>query len=85
MMVLKQTNSTYHIVIELSYHVEVVADLGSFGQVPHVNVAIVAGRQHDAGVKWVSLQHKHLIIVALEQRERERVQTFSCFLHLFAE
>lgn len=49
------------------YHVEEVADLGSFGQVPHVNVAIMASRQYDAAVKWVSLHNKHLIIVTLEE------------------
>lgn len=57
--------------MSINYHVEVVADLGSFGQVPHVNVAIMAGRKHDAGVKWVSLQHKHLIIMTLEQRDHK--------------
>lgn len=46
-------------------HVEEVANFGSFGQIPHVNVAIMASRQHDAGVKWVSLHYKHLIIVTL--------------------
>lgn len=51
----------------LRYHVEEVADLGSFGQVPHVDVAIVSSRQHDAGVEGVSLHHKHLVVVALER------------------
>lgn len=46
-------------------HVEEVADFGSFGQIPHVNVAIVASRQHDTGVEWVSLHYKHLVIVTL--------------------
>lgn len=55
----------------ISYHVEEVSDLGSFGQVPDVNVAIMAGREHDAGIKWVSLQHKHLIIVTLGQKEHK--------------
>lgn len=55
----------------INYHVEEVADLGSFCQVPHVNVAIVTGRQHDAGVKRVSLHHKHLIIVTLEQKRAQ--------------
>lgn len=46
-------------------HVEEVADFGSFGQIPHVNVAIMSSRQHDTGVKWVSLHYKHLVIVTL--------------------
>lgn len=51
----------------LGYHIEEVTNLCSFGQVPHVNVSIVASRQHDAGVKWVSLHDKHLVIVTLEE------------------
>lgn len=51
----------------LSYHIEEVTNLYSFGQVPHVNVPIVASRQHDAGVEWVSLHDKHLVIMTLEE------------------
>lgn len=49
----------------LGYHIEEVTDLCSFGQVPHVDIPVVAGRQQDAGVEWVSLHDKHLVIVAL--------------------
>lgn len=51
----------------LGYHIEEVTNLCSFGQVPHINVPIVASRQHDAGVEWVSLHDKHLVIVTLEE------------------
>lgn len=51
----------------LGYHIEEVTNLCSFGQVPHVNVPIVASRQHDAGVEWVSLHDKHLVIMTLEE------------------
>lgn len=52
----------------MSYHVEKVANLDPFGQVPHIYVAIMASRQQDAGVKRVSLHNKHLIIMTLEEK-----------------
>lgn len=51
-----------------SYHVKEISDLGSSGQVPDVNVAIVARREHDARIRRVSLKHKHLVIVTLEEK-----------------
>lgn len=52
----------------ISYHIEEVSDLGSFFQVPDVNVSIMASREHDTGVKRVSLQHKDLVIVTLKHK-----------------
>ena len=49
------------------YHVEEVPDPGSSAQVPDVDVPVVAGGQHDAGVKGVGLQHKHLVVVTLRE------------------
>lgn len=51
----------------LSYHVKEIADLDSFAQVPDVDVAVMAGGQHDAGVEGVRLQHKHLVVMTLKQ------------------
>ncbi len=53
------------------YHVEEIAYLGSFGQIPHVDVAIMASRQHYAGVKRVSLHHEHLVIMTLKKTEHQ--------------
>ena len=50
------------------YHVEEVPDPGSSAQVPDVDVPVVAGGEHDAGVEGVGLQHKHLVIVTLGDR-----------------
>lgn len=51
----------------LGYHIEEVTNFCAFGQVPHVNVPIVASRQHDPGVQRVSLHDKHLVIMTLEE------------------
>jgi len=51
------------------YHVEEVPDLDSPAQVPDVDVPVVAGRQHDAGVEGVGFQHKNLVIVTLSEDE----------------
>lgn len=42
--------------------------VGAALQVPDEDVPVVAGRQDDAGVKGVGLQHKHLGLVALRTR-----------------
>lgn len=59
------------LVIELlpcGYHVEVMLCVLAALQVPDEDVPVVAGRQDDAGVKGVRLQHKHLGLVALGRR-----------------
>lgn len=50
------------------YHVEVMLCVRAALQVPDEDVPVVAGRQDDAGVEGVRLQHKHLGLVALRRR-----------------
>lgn len=54
--------------LSCSYHVEVMLCVRAALQVPDEDVPVVAGRQDDAGVKGVRLQHKHLGLVALRRR-----------------
>lgn len=49
----------------LTHHVEEVSNFAAFAEVPDVEVAVVACRQHDAPVKGVGLQNKDLIVVTL--------------------
>lgn len=42
--------------------------VGAALQVPNEDVPIVAGRQDDAGIEGVGLQHKHLGLMSLKRR-----------------
>lgn len=58
------------------YHVKEVPNFVSFAEVPDVDIAVMAGRQHDAPVKGVGLQDKNFIVVTLKPI---KAQTHACF------
>lgn len=52
-----------------AHHVEIGADFGSSGQVPHDAIPIMSCREKDSGIKGVGLQNKHLILMTLDKKE----------------
>lgn len=50
----------------LTHHVEEVPNFVAFAEIPDVDVAVMAGRQHDAPVEGVGLQDEDLVIVTLQ-------------------
>lgn len=54
-----------------TYHIKIMFHLDAFCYIPNKNIAIMACRKHNLGIKWVRFQNKYFISMTLfEHRSR---------------